>query len=183
MLNFIYYPVFMQRPGARNGQSPGKQVAGIRVVRDRGEPMNYGWALLRQFVVIQLLFAVVGSALCGRSQNMGELIAFRALQGIGGGGLMVGAQAIIADVVSPRERGRYSGIDGMHFSLVDPGGRIRGGLRLHRRHSVAQARAEDGDERECTDHERDAYGRDRNHSCPRSHRPGPKAKPKPTVRR
>ena len=62
---FIYYPVFMQRPGARNGQSPGKQVAGIRVVRDRGEPMNYGWALLRQFVVIQLLFAVVGSAFFG----------------------------------------------------------------------------------------------------------------------
>jgi uncharacterized RDD family membrane protein YckC len=58
---FIYYPVFMQRAGERNGQSLGKQVAGIRVIRDGGEPMNYGWALLRQFVVIYLLFGVLGS--------------------------------------------------------------------------------------------------------------------------
>jgi len=58
---FVYYPVFMQRPGVRNGQSPGKQVAGIRVVRDGGEPMTYGWALLREFVVRVLLFGVLGS--------------------------------------------------------------------------------------------------------------------------
>lgn len=57
---FIYFPVFMQRAGERNGQSLGKQIAGIRVVRDGGEPMNYGWSLLRQFVVIHLLFTVLG---------------------------------------------------------------------------------------------------------------------------
>jgi uncharacterized RDD family membrane protein YckC len=58
---FVYYPVFMGRPGERNGQSIGKQIVGIRVIRDGGEPMNYGWALLRQFVVIVLLFGVLGS--------------------------------------------------------------------------------------------------------------------------
>jgi uncharacterized RDD family membrane protein YckC len=58
---FVYYPVFMARTGERNGQSLGKQVAGIRVIRDRGQAMDYGWALLRQFVVIGLLFGVVGS--------------------------------------------------------------------------------------------------------------------------
>src|SRR3954464_12429246 len=57
------------------------------------------------------LFAVVifliGSVLSGLSQTMAELIAFRAVEGLGAGGLMVGAQAIIADVVPPRDRGRY----------------------------------------------------------------------------
>jgi uncharacterized RDD family membrane protein YckC len=63
--HFVYFPVFMQRPGERNGQSPGKQIVGIRVVRDGGEPMSYGWALLRQFVVIYLLFGVLGSVFFG----------------------------------------------------------------------------------------------------------------------
>jgi uncharacterized RDD family membrane protein YckC len=58
---FVYYPVFMMRGGERNGQSLGKQIAGIRVVRDHGEPMTYGWALLREFVVRGLLFGVLGS--------------------------------------------------------------------------------------------------------------------------
>jgi uncharacterized RDD family membrane protein YckC len=62
---FVYYPVFMARTGERNGQSLGKQIVGIRVIRDRGEPMSYGWALLRQFVVIYLLFGVVGSFFFG----------------------------------------------------------------------------------------------------------------------
>jgi EmrB/QacA subfamily drug resistance transporter len=52
---------------------------------------------------------VVGSILSGISQNMGELIMFRALQGVGGGGLMISAQAILGDIVSARERGKYMG--------------------------------------------------------------------------
>ncbi|MGH3168066.1 MAG: MFS transporter, partial [Trebonia sp.] len=61
------------------------------------------------FIFAIVLF-LIGSALSGLSQNMDELIAFRALQGIGAGGLMIGAQAIIGDVVSTRERGKYMGL-------------------------------------------------------------------------
>ena len=60
-----------------------------------------------------ILIFLVGSMLAGLSQSMGELIGFRALQGIGAGGLMVGAQAIIGDIVPPRERGRYMGLIGV----------------------------------------------------------------------
>jgi MFS family permease len=66
----------------------------------------YGRKSLFQLAIV---IFIVGSMLAGLSQNMLELIAFRAIQGIGAGGLMVGAQAIIGDVVPPRERGRYQG--------------------------------------------------------------------------
>ena len=58
-------------------------------------------------IVLQaaLVIFIVGSALCGTSQNMGELIAFRAVQGLGGGGLIVVTLAVVGDLVSPRERG------------------------------------------------------------------------------
>jgi EmrB/QacA subfamily drug resistance transporter len=75
-----------------------------------------------------LVVFLVGSALCGLSQNMGELIAFRAVQGLGGGALMVSTQAVIGDVVSPRERGRYSGLMGGVFGISTVVGPLVGGL-------------------------------------------------------
>ena len=65
-----------------------------------------------------ILIFLAGSLLSGLSQSMGQLIGFRALQGIGAGGLMVGAQAIIADIVPPRERGRYMGLIGSVFAVA-----------------------------------------------------------------
>src|ERR671933_90294 len=63
----------------------------------------------RPFYLFAIAVFVLGSALCGLSQSMYELAAFRALQGIGAGGLMSLALAIIADIVAPRERSRYQG--------------------------------------------------------------------------
>ena len=69
--------------------------------------------------IFQLAIAVflLASAACGASQNMFELIAFRGLQGIGGGGLLSLAFAIIGDVIPPRERGRYQGYFGAVFGV------------------------------------------------------------------
>jgi EmrB/QacA subfamily drug resistance transporter len=75
-----------------------------------------------------IVIFLVGSALCGQAQGMGELIAFRTLQGLGGGGLIVLAQAIIGDVVSPRDRGRYQGIFGAVFGVSSVAGPLLGGF-------------------------------------------------------
>jgi EmrB/QacA subfamily drug resistance transporter len=81
-------------------------------------------------IVLQTAIAVflIGSALCGLSQNMTELIAFRALQGLGGGGLIVTTLAVIGDVVPPRERGRYQGFFGAVFGVSTIIGPLLGGF-------------------------------------------------------
>jgi EmrB/QacA subfamily drug resistance transporter len=71
---------------------------------------------------------LAGSALSGAAQSLGELIAFRAFQGLGAGGLMTLAMAIVADVISPRERGRYQGYIQMVFVVASVAGPLLGGM-------------------------------------------------------
>lgn len=77
---------------------------------------------------VSIAIFLFGSVLCGLAPNLPALIVFRAIQGVGGGGLVVLGQAIIADVVSPRERGRYQGMFGAVFGASAVAGPLLGGL-------------------------------------------------------
>ncbi|MGW5128860.1 MDR family MFS transporter [Streptomyces sp. NPDC004069] len=74
-----------------------------------------------------IVIFLLGSALSGMAQNMGELIGFRAIQGLGAGGLMVGVMAIIGDLIPPRERGKYQGMMAGVMALAMIGGPLVGG--------------------------------------------------------
>lgn len=74
-----------------------------------------------------IVIFLIGSVLCGIAQNMPQLIAFRAIQGLGGGGLMAIAFSVIGDIIPPRERGRYQGYFGAVFGLSSVAGPLLGG--------------------------------------------------------
>jgi EmrB/QacA subfamily drug resistance transporter len=84
----------------------------------------YGRKIVLQSAVVLFL---AGSALCGLSRTMTQLILFRALQGLGGGGLVVTSQAAVGDIIPPRDRGRYQGIFGAVFGLASIAGPLLGG--------------------------------------------------------
>ncbi|MER7664886.1 MULTISPECIES: MFS transporter [unclassified Streptomyces] len=86
---------------------------------------QYGRKKLFQAAIVIFL---IGSALCGIAQNMPQLIGFRALQGLGGGGLIVLSMAIVGDIVSPRERGKYQGLFGGVFGATSILGPLLGGF-------------------------------------------------------
>src|SRR3954468_23405691 len=85
----------------------------------------YGRKTLFMAAIVVFL---AGSALSGAAQSLGELIGFRALQGLGAGGLMTLAMAIVGEIVAPRGRGRYQGYIQMVFVLASVGGPLLGGV-------------------------------------------------------
>jgi EmrB/QacA subfamily drug resistance transporter len=81
----------------------------------------------RRLFVVSISIFVIGSALCAVAQSLGQLVAFRALQGLGAGGLLPLSQAAIADLFSPRERGRYQGFIGSMWATAAVAGPLLGG--------------------------------------------------------
>ncbi|WP_432840647.1 MDR family MFS transporter [Dactylosporangium sp. CA-092794] len=82
----------------------------------------------RPIFVASVALFLVGSVLCGMSQNMAELIGFRALQGLGAGGLIVGVLAIIGEMIPPRDRSKYQGIMMAVMPVAMIGGPLIGGF-------------------------------------------------------
>lgn len=84
----------------------------------------------KKMLQISIVLFLIGSMLCGLAQNMTQLIWTRALQGLGGGGLMVVTMAAVADIISPAERGRYQGLFGGVFGLATILGPLIGGFMV-----------------------------------------------------
>src|SRR3569832_463220 len=84
----------------------------------------YGRKIVLQAATVLFL---IGSVLCGVSQNMTQLILFRAIQGLGGGGLTVTTQATVGDIVAPIDRGKYQGIFGANNRQTNIAGPLLGG--------------------------------------------------------
>ncbi len=82
----------------------------------------------KKVLQIAIILFLLGSALCGLAQNMTQLVIMRAIQGLGGGGLMVISMAAVADVVPPADRGRYQGLFGGVFGLSTVLGPLIGGF-------------------------------------------------------
>ncbi|GAA1637065.1 hypothetical protein GCM10009733_037730 [Nonomuraea maheshkhaliensis] len=81
---------------------------------------------------VAIVVFVAGAVLCALATSMPQFIVFRAVQGLGGGGLMIGAQAIMGEIVSPRERGRYLGFIGAAYVVAAVGGPLIGGFFIDR---------------------------------------------------
>lgn len=82
----------------------------------------------KTFFQASIVIFLIGSALSGMATSMLWLIVSRAIQGLGGGGLIVGAQAVVGDIVSPRERGKYQGLFGAVFAVTTVVGPLLGGV-------------------------------------------------------